>query len=98
MLAVIERALPAQRSLRVPVAGSARRAKARTRAVGVVLCRDGLSDGMRRKIQPRLSPHALSNSAEATSTVSRGQAIASSSGFVVGAADPANPFTNIHRG
>src|SRR5260370_15162159 len=52
--------------------------------------------GMRLKRQPRLSRQALSNSADATSTVSFRQAIASSNGFV-GANDPTNPPTTIHR-
>jgi hypothetical protein len=55
------------------------------------------SDGMRLKHQRRWSPHALSNSADATSIVSFGQAIASSSGFV-GTNDPTNPPMIIHRG
>jgi hypothetical protein len=50
------------------------------------------SDGMRLEHQPRRSPHALSNSDDATSTVSFGQAIASSNGFAV-ATDPTNPLT-----
>jgi hypothetical protein len=55
------------------------------------------SDRMRLKHQPRWSPHALSNSADATSTVSLGQATASSNAFV-GATDPMNPLTRTHWG
>jgi hypothetical protein len=44
------------------------------------------SDRMRLKHQPRWSPHALSNRADATSAVSFGQAMASSN-----ATDPTNP-------
>jgi hypothetical protein len=44
------------------------------------------SDRMRLKHQPRWSPHALWNSADATSAVSFGQAMASSN-----ATDPTNP-------
>jgi hypothetical protein len=47
--------------------------------------------------QPRWSPNAPSNSADATSTVGFGQAIANSNGFV-GPTDPTNPLTAIHRG
>jgi len=50
------------------------------------------SAGMRLEHQPRWSPHALSNSDDATSTVSFGQAMASSNGFAV-ATDPTNPLT-----
>jgi len=71
--------------------------KVGTGVVGVARWRADLSDqaesdGMRLKHQPRRSPHALSNSDDATSTVSFGQAIASSNGFAV-ATDPTNPFT-----
>ena len=57
----------------------------------------GLSDqdrggGMRLSHQLRWSPHAPSNSADATSTVSLGQATARSNAFVV-ATDPTNPLT-----
>jgi hypothetical protein len=52
---------------------------------------------MRLKHQPPWSRRALSNSADATSTVSFGQAIASSNG-VVGEIDPTNPLTTIHLG
>lgn len=55
------------------------------------------SDEMRLKHQPPWLLHALSNSADATSTVSFGQASASSNGFV-GATDPTNPLTTIHWG
>jgi hypothetical protein len=55
------------------------------------------SDGMHLKHQPRLLLHALSNSADATSTVSFGQAVASSNGSA-GAIDPTNPLATIHRG
>jgi len=55
------------------------------------------SDGMREKHQPRWSPNALSNSADATSTVSIGQARASSNG-VAGAIDPTNSLTAMHWG
>ncbi len=55
------------------------------------------SDGMRLKHQPPWSLHALSNTANATSTVSFGQATASSNG-VAGAIDPTNPLTTIHWG
>jgi hypothetical protein len=48
-------------------------------------------DGMRLDHQPRWSRHALSNSDDATSTVSFGQAMASSNGFAV-ATDPTNPL------
>jgi S-formylglutathione hydrolase FrmB len=50
------------------------------------------SDGMRLEHQLQWSPHVLSNSDDATSTVSFGQAIASSNGFAV-ATDPTNPLT-----
>jgi hypothetical protein len=43
---------------------------------------------MRLKHQPRWSPHALSNIADATSAVSFGQAMASWN-----ATDPTNPLT-----
>jgi hypothetical protein len=52
-------------------------------------------EGMHLEHQPLWSPHALSNSADATSTVNCGQAIASSNGFVM-AADPIDPQTAIH--
>jgi hypothetical protein len=55
------------------------------------------STGMHLERQPLWSPNALSNSADATSTVSFGQAMASSNGFVV-ATDPTSPLTAIHRG
>jgi len=50
---------------------------------------------MRLKHQPPWSLHALSNSADATSTVSFGQATASSN-EVAGEIDPTNPLTTIH--
>jgi hypothetical protein len=52
---------------------------------------------MRLKHQPLWSRHALSNSVDATSTVSFGQATASSNGFV-GAIDPTKPLATIHWG
>jgi hypothetical protein len=52
---------------------------------------------MRLKLQSPWLLHALPNSADAISMVSFGQAIASSNGFV-GATDPTNPLTAIHRG
>ena len=52
---------------------------------------------MRLKRQTRLLPHALSNSGEATSTVSVGQVIASSNGFI-GTIDPAKPLTIVRLG
>jgi len=55
------------------------------------------SDKVRLQRQARLLPHARSNSAEATSIVSPGQAIASSNGFM-GKIDPARPFTIVRLG
>lgn len=89
----IEHAVPAQCAFDIfggPLgqAGGARRRERRFR---------GESDGMRLKRQTRLMRHALSNGAEATSTVSVGQAIASSYGFTV-AIDPAKLLTIVRLG
>ena len=54
-------------------------------------------DKMRLKHQLPWFVHALSNSTDATSTVSFGQAIASSNGFA-GAVDPTKPLTSIDWG
>jgi len=55
------------------------------------------SDEMRLKPQPLWSLHALSNSADATSTVSLGQPTASSNG-VAGTIDPTDPLSKPHWG
>jgi hypothetical protein len=52
---------------------------------------------MRLKNQPRWSCHAPSNSADAISAVSFGQAMASAN-RLVGATNPTNPLATVHRG
>ena len=81
-------------------------------ALSIVLVAPSIERGLRSPARPAFQgrvrwnasqasdaivPHALSNSAEATSTVSVGQAIANSNGFI-GRIDPAEPLTIIRLG